>query len=110
MDETIVCRWCIACGQAQVVAAVGYDNDGAMVVVDDGEVININTSGGGNAVITAEDGEPFELNNFYGAGELKLDMYIDSSGTAPDGQILIKMTVGTQPWGRLRCLLSISPR
>jgi len=102
IDETIVyADGALLAGKRQVVAAVGYDNDGAMVVVDDDDVININTSGGGNAVITAEDGEPFELNNFYGAGELKLDMYIDSSGTAPDSQILIKMDSGYPALGQV---------
>ena len=45
-----------------------------MSVVMSGSVINIVTSGAGNAVINAADGEPFEL--FTGAGELRFDMHI----------------------------------
>lgn len=106
VDETVIfadgaplLSW--ASGDRQLVARAGWDNEGAMVVVDDGEVININTSGTGNAVIAAEDGETFELNNFYGAGELKFDIYIDSSGTAPDSDILIKMDSGYPALGQV---------
>ena len=81
-------------GERQLVATAGWDNDGAMSVVDDGSVINIVTSGAGNAVINAADGEPFELFGYYGAGELRFDMYIEAAGTAPLSDILIKMDSG----------------
>ncbi len=68
-------------GNRELQAVVGYDNDGAITVDASGNVIAIESSGGGNMVINDVAGDTFELNNFYGAGELKFDMYIDSAGT-----------------------------
>ncbi|MDA8946158.1 glycoside hydrolase family 16 protein [Luminiphilus sp.] len=97
-------------GDRVLVAVAGYDNNGAMVVVDDGDAVNINSSGGGNAVIASATGETFELKNFYGAGELKFDMYIDSSGTAPSSQILIKMDSGYPSLGQVSLAVADLPK
>ena len=111
IDETILYSEGAATlsGERALAASVGYDNNGAMVVVDDSSVINITTSGGGNAVINAVNGETFELNNFYGAGELKFDMYIDSSGTAPSSDILIKMDSGYPALGQVALAVADLP-
>jgi beta-glucanase (GH16 family) len=86
-----------------------WDNDGALtfseVSADDpnrGIVIDVMTSNSGNISINAVDGEPTTLfgmgnnPNFWElhAGELKFDLYVDSSGTDPESSILIKMDSG----------------
>ena len=80
-------------------AVTGWDNNGAMVVTEAvvegrGSVIDISTTGAGNAVINAVDGGILDIYGHYGGGELKFDMYIDSSGTAPLGSLAIKMDSG----------------
>ena len=97
-------------GERELVAAAGWDNDGAMSVVDDGSVINIVTSGAGNAVINAADGEPFELFGYYGAGELRFDMYIEAAGTAPLSDILIKMDSGYPALGQVSLSVADLPK
>ena len=88
-------------------AVVGWDNEGAMVVTEAsiegrGSVIDIATTGLGNAVINATDGGILDIYGHYGGGELKLDMYIDSSATAPLGTIDIKMDSGYPALGFVR--------
>ncbi|MFT5481632.1 MAG: beta-glucanase (GH16 family)/type 1 fimbria pilin [Halieaceae bacterium] len=78
-----------------------WDNDGSLtfseVGADDashGTVIDVQTSNAGNISINAVDGDPTTLFGMDIAGELKLDLYIDSAGTDPEGSILIKMDSG----------------
>jgi beta-glucanase (GH16 family) len=86
-----------------------WDNEGALVFAevgaddaDRGTVIDIQTSNSGNISINAVDGEPTKLfgmgnnPNFWElhAGEVKFDLYVDSSGTDPDSSLLIKMDSG----------------
>jgi len=97
-------------GNRELQAVVGYDNDGAITVDASGNVIAIESSGGGNVVINDVAGDTFELNNFYGAGELKFDMYIDSAGTAPFGDILIKMDSGWPALGQVSLSVSDLPK
>ncbi len=93
-------------------AGVAWDNDGAITMAepdiggDQGKVIEVTTSNMGNIAINAVDGgifnlfgmgnsnEPWKLH----AGELKFDMFIDSSVTPADSVISIKMDSG---WPKL---------
>lgn len=59
-----------------------------------GNVIDISTTNSGNAVVFAADGESMDVYGHQGGGELKFDMYIDSSMTAPFSSIGIKMDSG----------------
>ena len=82
-------------------AEVGYDNDGAIgitvsevAVEGRGNVLDVTSDGGGNVVINAVDGKIIDVYGHRGGGELKFDMYIDSSMTAPGSSISIKMDSG----------------
>jgi hypothetical protein len=82
-------------------ATVGYDNGGAIgitvsevAVEGRGNVLDVMSDGGGNVVINAADGKTFDVYGHRGGGELKFDMYIDSSMTAPGSSIAIKMDSG----------------
>ena len=82
-------------------AEVGYDNDGAIdinvsevAVEGRGMVLDVMSDGGGNVVINAADGKVIDVYGHRGGGELKFDMYIDSSMTAPGSSISIKMDSG----------------
>lgn len=86
---------------------VAWDNGGITVEEQDvggeqGLVLDINTSDMGNIAISSVDGEIFDL---YGmgnsakwwelaAGEIKFDLYIDSTVTPEDSTITIKMDSG----------------
>ncbi|GLX77836.1 hypothetical protein tinsulaeT_11760 [Thalassotalea insulae] len=89
-------------------AQVAWDNGGAISLasVDGGgehdQVLEITTSNMGNVAINAVDGKSFKL---FGmgtsaepwklyAGELKFELYIDSSATDLDSSITIKMDSG----------------
>ena len=97
-------------GERELVAEVGFANDGAIAVSADEAAVSIVSTGGGNAVINAADDLPFELTNFYGAGELKFEMYIDSSGTAPFSDLLIKMDSGYPAFGQQTLSVSDLPK
>ena len=97
-------------GERELVAEVGFANDGAIAVSADEAAVSIVSTGGGNAVINAADDLPFELTNFYGAGELKFEMYIDSSGTAPFSDLLIKMDSGDPAFGQQTLSVSDLPK
>ena len=82
-------------------AQVGYNNDGAIgisvsevAVEGRGMVLDVVSDGGGNVVINAVDGDIIDVYGHRGGGELKFDMYIDSSMTAPGSTISIKMDSG----------------
>ena len=93
-------------------AGVAWDNEGAITLVetdlggDHGTVLEVTTSNMGNIAINAVDSgvfnlfgmgnsnEPWKLH----AGELKLDMFIDSAETPADSVITIKMDSG---WPKL---------
>lgn len=82
-------------------AEVGYDNDGAIdisvsevAVEGRGNVLDVVSDGGGNVVINAADGKTLDVFGHRGGGELKFDMYIDSSMTAPGSSIAVKMDSG----------------
>jgi hypothetical protein len=82
-------------------AEVGYNNEGAIgisvseVAIDGrGNVLDVMSDGGGNVVINAADGKSIDVYGHRGGGELKFDMYIDSSMTAPGSSIAIKMDSG----------------
>ena len=82
-------------------AAVGWNNEGAIdisvsevAVEGRGNVLDVMSDGGGNVVINATDGKIIDVYGHRGGGELKFDMYIDSSMTAPDSTISIKMDSG----------------
>ena len=82
-------------------AMVGYDNDGAIgitvsevAVEGRGNVLDVMSDGGGNVVINAVDGKIIDVYGHRGGGELKFDMYIDSSMTAPGSSIAVKMDSG----------------
>ena len=82
-------------------AQVGYDNDGAIgitvsevAVEGRGNVLDVMSDGGGNVVINATDGKIIDVYGHRGGGELKFDMYIDSSMTAPGSTISVKMDSG----------------
>ncbi|MDN3651599.1 family 16 glycosylhydrolase [Thalassotalea ponticola] len=89
-------------------AVVGWDNNGAISLTqpdlgnERGTVLEINTGDKGNVLINAVDGDtlslfgmgnsarPWELH----AGELKFDLFIDSTVTPDESQIFIKMDSG----------------
>ncbi|MEC8525842.1 MAG: glycoside hydrolase family 16 protein, partial [Pseudomonadota bacterium] len=82
-------------------AAVGYNNEGAIdisvsevAVEGRGNVLDVMSDGGGNVVINATDGNIIDIYGHRGGGELKFDMYIDSSMTAPDSTISVKIDSG----------------
>ena len=85
-----------------------YDNSGSLTFMETdidgrGTVIDVTTSGGGNISINAVDGKGTSLFGFGNnpnwyelhAGEIKFDMYIDSSATNVEtGSFAIKMDSG----------------
>ena len=88
-------------------ATVAWDNGGISTVEqniggDHGTVLDITTADMGNIAISATDGEIFDLYGMgnsaewwkLGAGEIKFDLYIDSSITPDDSNITIKMDSG----------------
>lgn len=99
-----------ATGNRELQAVVGYENDGAISVDSSDTVISIESTGGGNVVINDVAGDTFELRNFYGSGELKFDMYVDSSGTAPFSDIIVKMDSGWPALGQVSLSVSDLPK
>ena len=98
-------------------AGVGYNNDGAIdiavsevAVEGRGNVLDVITSGGGNVVINAADGKTFDVYGHRGGGELKFDMYIDSSMTAPSSTIAIKMDSGYPALGSVSIDVAAMPK
>ena len=91
-----------------------WDNEGSLSwaeteVEGRGSVIEVTTSNMGNISISAADGEEIELFGFGNspnwwekhAGELKFDLYIDSSGTDLESDIVIKMDSGYPALGSM---------
>ena len=91
-----------------------WDNEGSLSwaeteVEGRGSVIEVTTSNMGNISISATDGEEIELFGFGNspnwwekhAGELKFDLYIDSSGTDLESDIVIKMDSGYPALGSM---------
>jgi len=89
-------------------ASIGWDNQGAIsfeetdIGGDNGMVIDITTTGAGNVVINSADGDSFDLFGMstsqepwkLAAGELKFDLFIDSSNTPENSNIIVKMDSG----------------
>ena len=88
-------------------ATVAWDNGGISTIEQNiggnhGTVLDITTADMGNIAISATDGEIFDLYGMgnsaewwkLGAGEIKFDLYIDSSITPDDSNITIKMDSG----------------
>jgi len=98
-------------------AAVGWNNEGAIdisvsevAVEGRGNVLDVMSDGGGNVVINATDGKIIDVYGHRGGGELKFDMYIDSSMTAPDSTISIKMDSGYPALGSVTLDVSAMPK
>ena len=98
-------------------AEVGYNNEGAIdisvsevAVEGRGNVLDVMSDGGGNVVINATDGKIIDVYGHRGGGELKFDMYIDSSMTAPDSTISIKMDSGYPALGSVTLDVSAMPK
>ena len=53
---------------------------------------------------------PSELFGYYGAGELRFDMYIEAAGTAPLSDILIKMDSGYPALGQVSLSVTDLPK
>lgn len=107
----------------QLAAGVAWDNGGAITLTEEtvgdrGMVLDINTTSMGNVVINATDGETiglFGMGNSaqwweLAAGELKFDLYIDSSQTPDDGFILIKMDSGWPALGYKQLAVADLPK
>ncbi|MCH1610437.1 MAG: glycoside hydrolase family 16 protein, partial [Luminiphilus sp.] len=91
-----------------------WDNEGSLSWMETeidgrGSVVEVVTSNMGNISISAVDGEEIELFGFGNspnwwekhAGELKFDLYIDSSGTDLESDIVIKMDSGYPALGSM---------
>lgn len=83
----------------------GIDNGASLIEMDDasrGKVLNFTTTDMGNMGIYAADGDVLKLFGYGNssawweihAGVLSFDLYIDSSATTQDSQILVKMDSG----------------
>lgn len=105
-------------------SAIGWDNGGAITLTETdtggehGMVLDVVTSSMGNIVLAAEDGETFDIFGMgtsnepwkLAAGELKLDMYINSAGTDLDSAIVIKMDSGWPALGQKRFEIADLPK
>lgn len=89
----------------------GLDNGATLVEAQDAErgaVMEFTATSMGNMGIYAEDGETFELFGYGNsdrwwevhAGILSFDMYIDSTGTDQESQMLVKMDSGYPALGQ----------
>ncbi|WP_163932808.1 family 16 glycosylhydrolase [Paraferrimonas sp. SM1919] len=101
--------WTTAAGpiEAPLAVGAGWDNNGALSMTltadpERGDVIDITTTDMGNVLINAAEGGTFALRGMgnsqkpweLAAAELKFELFIDSSMTNADGNILIKMDSG----------------
>ena len=98
-------------------AEVGYNNEGAIdisvsevAVEGRGNVLDVMSDGGGNVVINATDGNIIDIYGHRGGGELKFDMYIDSSMTAPDSTISVKIDSGYPALGSVSLSVADMPK
>ncbi len=90
----------------------GLDNAATLVEADDadrGKVLEFTATSMGNMGLYAADGKVIELYGYGNsiewwkvhAGILQFDMYIDSTGTDPDSQLLVKMDSGYPALGQV---------
>ena len=98
-------------------AAVGYNNEGAIdisvsevAVEGRGNVLDVMSDGGGNVLVNATDGKIIDIYGHRGGGELKFDMYIDSSMTAPDSTIAVKIDSGYPALGSVSLSVADMPK
>ncbi len=105
-------------------SGIGWDNNGAITMSEiqtgdeHGTVLDVVTSNMGNIVIAAQDAETFNLFGMGSssepwklhAGELKMDMYINSAGTDLDSAIVIKMDSGWPALGYKRYDIAELPK
>ena len=98
-------------------AEVGYNNESAIdisvsevAVEGRGNVLDVMSDGGGNVVINATDGNIIDIYGHRGGGELKFDMYIDSSMTAPDSTISVKIDSGYPALGSVSLSVADMPK
>lgn len=98
-------------------AVVGYNDNGNInitasdvAVEGRGNVLDVMSDGGGNVVINATDGKTIDVYGHRGGGELKFDMYVDSSQTAPNSTISIKMDSGYPALGSVTLNVADLPK
>lgn len=89
----------------------GIDNAATLTEMEDaerGNILEFTATNMGNMGLYAADGEAFELYGYGNsdrwwevhAGLLTFDLYIDSTGTAQDSQLLVKMDSGWPALGQ----------
>jgi len=98
-------------------AVVGYNDNGNInitasdvAVEGRGNVLDVMSDGGGNVAINATDGKTIDVYGHLGGGELKFDMYVDSSQTAPNSTISIKMDSGYPALGSVTLNVADLPK